>query len=326
MTQQQLEARQRRAQEAPMVMQRTAEGYLVYSAANPSKAYQVKSQNGRLVCNCPDFQNNTEDPEWCCKHILAVLDKYSEAVQTKPEETQTEEAEERAAIQAEAAAAPKQRARRAPVNGNGRATLAPPPNDKAKRNGNGNGVAQMLIKRSISPDGRIDAVSVEFSTPVNGTPVAQIKAQALKTLKLQNEIADAFLNLNGNGEQKPRSQPRKSETEPPPSAPANGEAVPGRLLDVGTSNGRYGPRLFISVQANGKRYRLYGSAKQLAAYVGYAGEQIQAGELEAGLKLNIPCRVVLTEAGNGFVNVTRVLRPALPPEKGRKQWQQMPPY
>ncbi|MCI0627788.1 MAG: SWIM zinc finger domain-containing protein [Acidobacteria bacterium] len=260
MTEQQLEVRQRRAQEAPMVIQRTAEGFLVYSAASPSKAYHVTTQEGRLVCACPDFQNNNEDPEWCCKHILAVLDKYSEAVQTKPQETQTEEAEERAAIQAEAAPPLKQRVRRTPVNGTGRATLGPSPNASPKRNGNGNGAAQMLIKRSVSPDGRIDAVSIEFSTPVSGTPVAQIKAQALRTLKLQNEIAGAFLNQNGDGKTNPRFQPRKSETKPPPSAPANGEAVPACLLDVGTSNGRYGPRLFISVQASGKRYHLYGSA------------------------------------------------------------------
>lgn len=317
MTEKQLETRQRRAQEAPMVIQRTAEGYLVYSAASPSKTYQVTSQDGRLVCNCPDFQNNTDDPEWCCKHILAVLAKYSDAVDAGPEA-----AEERAAIQAESTPKPGTATRRSSRN-NGNGT-APPAKRREPRQPpeNINGSAQMLIKRSVSPDGRIDSVSVEFSTPVNGAPTGEIKAQALKTLKLQDEIADAFLNLNGNGKHKPQPQRRETETEPPASAQANGGAVPARLLDVGTSNGRYGPRLFISVQANGKRYRLYGSAKQLAAYVGYAGEQIGADDLEPNLKLNIPCRVVLKEADNGFVNVTRVLRSALPPRKGQGQWQQ----
>src|SRR5207247_9184357 len=60
-----------------------------------------------------------------------------------------------------------------------------------------NGSTQMLIKRSVSPDGRIDSVSVEFSMPVSDISNGQIKDKALKILQLQKEIVGTFLKLNG---------------------------------------------------------------------------------------------------------------------------------
>src|SRR5207247_8602939 len=71
----------------------------------------------------------------------------------------------------------------------------PPEPKRARRSANGS--AQMLIKRSISPDGRIDSVSVEFSMPVSDVSNGEIKEKALKTLQLQKEIVGAFLKLNG---------------------------------------------------------------------------------------------------------------------------------
>ena len=62
--------------------------------------------------------------------------------------------------------------------------------------GNSNGVSHMLIKRSVSPDGRIDSLSVEFSSSVASISVKEIRARALETLKLQAEIAEEFKNRN----------------------------------------------------------------------------------------------------------------------------------
>jgi len=55
----------------------------------------------------------------------------------------------------------------------------------------------MIMKRSVSPDGRIDSISVEFSLPVSGCSNGDIKQRALSTLELQKEIVGAFLKLNG---------------------------------------------------------------------------------------------------------------------------------
>lgn len=304
MTAQQLETRRKRVHEVPMVIQRNAEGYLVYSAADPDDSYLVTTDGQTWTCECPDFRNHNADPEWRCKHILAVMDKQTLRTSVAGSSQASDyEAEERAAIEREPEPQP-QRRRRQP----------------ARKAESANGAAHMLIKRSISPDGRIDAVSVEFSTTVNGAAASEIKSQATKILRLQNEIAAAFLKLNGNGRSKP-AESDPSDNPPQPAAP-NGEGVPARLIDVGCSNGRYGERLFITVQANGKRLRLYGSPKQLSAYLHYAGERVDADQLEAGLRLNVPCRVVLSENGNGFVNVIKVLRAALPAAtKGRAAWQ-----
>ena len=51
----------------------------------------------------------------------------------------------------------------------------------------------MLLKRSVSPDGRIDSFSVEFSMPVSDIPDGEIKTKAQNVLQLQIEIVGAFL-------------------------------------------------------------------------------------------------------------------------------------
>src|SRR6266568_631405 len=76
-------------------------------------------------------------------------------------------------------------------------THGEPPNPKRRARKDSNGSAQMLIKRSVSPDGRIDSVSVEFSMPVSDISNGEIKEKALKILQLQKEIVGAFLKLNG---------------------------------------------------------------------------------------------------------------------------------
>src|ERR1019366_2206938 len=80
---------------------------------------------------------------------------------------------------------------------------------------------QMLIKRSVSPDGRIDSVSVEFSMPVSDQTETEIKAKALKSLYLQREIVTSFLKLNGH------TVPAAPAQNPPlpPSNDGNGHPV-----------------------------------------------------------------------------------------------------
>jgi hypothetical protein len=54
----------------------------------------------------------------------------------------------------------------------------------------------MLLKRSVSPDGRVDSLSVEFSCAVDQVSAGDIKTTAFKTLQLQAEIVDGFLAGN----------------------------------------------------------------------------------------------------------------------------------
>jgi len=87
----------------------------------------------------------------------------------------------------------------------------------------------MLIKRSVSPDGRIDSVSVEFSMPVSDISNGEIKQRALSTLELQKEIVGAFLKLNGS-----KASPVLAQgSQPAKTEGADGKPTFARIIDSG---------------------------------------------------------------------------------------------
>ena len=158
------------------VISRTDEGFRVYSPADPTKSHIVAGNPDEPTCTCADFQCHQGDPRWGCKHIQAVLDQVS----TRSDAADYDE-QERRSIQHE--------------------NLPEAPHK--------NGGAQMLLKRSVSPDGRIDSLSVEFSCAVENITAGEIKTRALKTLGLQTEIVESFLGANSknNGQRAPRLIP-----------------------------------------------------------------------------------------------------------------------
>src|SRR3989442_13232763 len=136
MTQEQFVSRKERAERDVFVITQAEQGWRVRSARNPSKFYLVSANGSGLQCTCPDFQSHAhQDPSWRCKHVLAVQDHQAKTGTSDPE-TERELAEERAAVQAEGS--PQGR------TANGETTAA-----------------QMLIKRSISPGGPIDFISIQ---------------------------------------------------------------------------------------------------------------------------------------------------------------------
>ncbi len=44
------------------------------------RQYFVQFNGYRFLCNCPHFLKNFEDPNFVCKHIVAVLKAYGESV------------------------------------------------------------------------------------------------------------------------------------------------------------------------------------------------------------------------------------------------------
>lgn len=193
------------------VISPTDEGYRVYSPANPTKSYAVSGNREEPICSC----NPEGSSQKHCAHITAVLEQIVPGKGTRQDPYQLEEMR---AIQQE-----------------------------GKDPGNGN--SRMLIKRSVSPDGRINSLSVEFSSSVESISAEEIKKRALITLKLQAEIAAEFKNGNHNG------QPKKGTP--------NG-AVPARMINVDGMPGKWGRRLFIKVQVNGQTSRIFGDRKQLS--------------------------------------------------------------
>ncbi len=222
MTTAQIESRQERAHKGVLIASRVEGGFRVYSTDNPSQQYSVTWNGERLTCTCPDFEFHQTDPDWRCKHILAVepfdnnLSEMPEAAEDVTRHEDALPATVGAAASGEPPASAPPRRRRAPKE---------PPSP-----------THMMIKRSVSPDGRIDSVSVEFSTPVIDLPIGEIKERALKTLQLQRDIVSSFLKLNGHAGPAQPSAPSR-----PAPVDRNGDGFPvlARMLDVGKVNGKW---------------------------------------------------------------------------------------
>ena len=258
MTQEQFRTRVERAEKEVFVITATDGGWRVRSVRNPSQSYQVKESQNGLVCNCPDFQSHASDPNWSCKHVLAVERQNGTDFPPEEEPVETEQKSESA------------------------------------------DAGQMVIKRSLSPDGRIDSISIEISIPLAET-VAQIKNKALNALKLQTEIVRNFL----------KATPTSDGIQPQPdNGKTNGGAIAARLLDLGVTNGQYGERFYINVDVNHRRARFFGSAGKIAHILAMFGQELIPEELEPGMRLDLPCRVLTERSADGkYLNVTQVLPP-----------------
>jgi hypothetical protein len=161
----------------------------------------------------PEFQNGALGVQ--CRHIEAVLDRYGRG--NGDAEGDNYARQERLAIQNESRVAPDQ--------------------------GRQAGPAVMLLKRSVSPDGRIDSLSVEFTAEVDGMAANEVAERAARLLALQTAIVRGFLdsakNSNGTG--------LKAEN----NNGANGAAL-AEMVGIGGTDGKWGRRLFIGFQANGQ--------------------------------------------------------------------------
>jgi SWIM zinc finger len=282
MTQAQFDVRNERAENGTFVISKSDGGFRVYSVHNPSNIYLVVMEGDRWTCTCPDFESHKADTTWRCKHVLAVAPYKANGEAFGPTK--------------ELVVVPPA----TPSNGN-----KPPRRPKAQHDHPLPPVhVQMIMKRSVSPDGRIDSISVEFSLPVSSYSNGEIRQRALSTLELQKEIVGAFLALNGS-----KASPVFNQSpQPPKPVTSDGKPVFARLMDIGKVNGRWGERLCINLQVNGRTLRLFGSAKQLAEHIQSTGYDIGPENLEPGLRLNLACRVTTKPSEDGkYLNVEKVL-------------------
>lgn len=242
------------------------DGYRVRSPLMPTQQYIVTGVPQDPQCTCADFLHPERPPEWQCPHILAVLDHLNNP-QPSPEPS--------------------------PEPHNGGSIPEPPPaNEKKQSNGHGKGAA-MLLKRSISPNGRIDSLSLEFSCPLGSMTDAEIQEQVGRMLVIQSTIVDRFLGA------KPARAKNNGNGHVPP------EAVSARIIGVSSIKGRYGPKRVLNVQVNDKVLNLFGSAEDLAEAMRTAGFNGEPNRLTDGMKFDLPCRVVTKPNGN-YVNIERV--------------------
>jgi SWIM zinc finger len=266
MTQAELEKREERARSETFVIKKTDEGYRIYAPGNPTRNYLVAGPFDAPTCTCPDFEGNRADPEWRCKHILAIENHVGGRDSDEPAANGALAHEERR-----------------PVRQEGRL------GETAQ--------SQMLLKRSVSPDGRIDSLSVEFACPVEAAAGPAVKRQARQVLELQSEIVEDFLaKSGGNGRGTDNGDDATAHT------------IEARLLSVCGMETRYGRRLYINVRVNGDILKLFGSRKQLAEAIEAAGFPSLAERVEEGVRLDIPCLVTTKPTEDGrYENVDRVL-------------------
>lgn len=284
MSRQELEKRKERAAAETFVIAKTDGGYRIHSPTGGGGPYHVNPD--APSCTCKDFEGHRSDPEWRCKHILAVFGRYGAPANAADPDDEYEAAE-RAAIRAEA------------EKPDVRSVLTP------------KGATQMLIKRSVSPDGRIDSLSVEFSCPVD-TLAKDVQTRALEILGVQDRIVRGFLRReNGNARRDERpvhdlDTPRE-EAEP---APEPNGAVAAQLLEISGMDTRKGRRLFITLKANGRTFKLFGTRRELADHLTAAGYLSWAGNVREGVRLNLPCRITTKPSRDGrFQDVDTVLPP-----------------
>jgi hypothetical protein len=153
----------------------------------------------------------------------------------------------------------------------------------------------MLLKRSVSPDGRIDSLSVEFSLPVAKLSTADIKASASKALALQSEIVESFLGKRGNGR------------DPSPEVEKADETLYARIRGVEAMDTKWGRRFFLAFAVNNERMRLFGSPRRLGEILTIAGFPEYSRRIVEGMEFDLPCRVIVEPSNDGrYMNVRRV--------------------
>lgn len=266
-----------RVAEAPFIIAKCDEGFRVCSPLTPAQQFVVSGLPDNPQCTCPQFTAQVGDPEFACEHILAVLKEANGTSQAKANGATT-----------------------APAGNGGHEP--PARTERKSSSGKPAGGSVMVLKRSVSPDGRIDSLSVEFSCPLDKATTEDIKQRADRVLVLQAEIAAGFLKLNGKGAHDGNGKPANNGN----GTVAN--AVVGQMLAVASMNGKWGRRLFINVLVNGQVLKLFGSDTQLAEAVRTAGFPQVAGHLADGLALNLPCQVVTKPSPDGkYTNIERVL-------------------
>ena len=261
-----------------LVISSTEGGFRVYSVQDPRTSYLVSGTWQKPHCTCAEFA--TRSNSTFCAHVAVVCrELHGSAYAFDPAEI-----EERRAIQNE-----------------DRETAPPmiPPYAKA----------EMLIKRSVSPDGRIDALSVEFSCPVDETSTTEIQTKAQKILTMQSAIVDRFLNrpANGNGAPKPNGAENGNGHVVSSGVSGESTAVPARMVSIGGMDGRWGRRLYLIFDVEGHNLRLFGNKKEIVDAIATAGF-VAPKEIGEGLQLNIPCHVTLKPSADGkYTNVERVV-------------------
>lgn len=158
--------------------------------------------------------------------------------------------------------------------------------------------ATMSLRRSISPDGKIDSLSIEFTSPVDHTSFADIVARALSMLKLQSVVTTEFLVSKKAGRTTENQNGHSSQV-----LVANARML--RIGEVATKRDR---PLFLEFFLEDHGARLFGTPDELAQAVADAGYSYAPQDICDGLKLDVDCQVLVKPARNPlYTEILKIL-------------------
>src|SRR5262249_27429027 len=113
---------------------------------------------------------------------------------------------------------------------------------------------RMEIKRSVSPDGKINSLSVKVLYPIESNASEDIKHDTERLLAVVSDIVE---NFKGEDIKAPEQRSAQQNS-------GNG-SVPAQILSVGGMKGTWGGRrLFLNFDVNGQTLKLFGTRNELA--------------------------------------------------------------
>lgn len=165
--------------------------------------------------------------------------------------------------------------------------------------------SRMMVRRSLSPDGEINSVTVQIDLSIDGLSAKEIRVRGLKALELETQIARAHLSTAPTPQPLALVRPEAQGQSRNGAAEGDGPAIPARLLDIGkTKNGSY----FINVKVGGKKAKLFGSKMQLMRHLAGIGQDLTPEAISEGLQLDYSCRAITRLSDDGrYLNVVRLL-------------------
>jgi len=265
------------------VVSRVPEGFRVYQAGKPHDVYLVTGTAERPSCTCGVRALTTQGPADRCIHVQSVFG-LNDPGNLSDDETEVE-------VQSDCGGGVH------PDDG-----FAP---------------TQLLLKRSVSPDGRINALSVEFSLACDLGNAQMVMDDAIFTLGLQAKIVERFLSSHrptGNGSRPPANGNGRGNDHALPL----GEPIPARLRDIDGMQTRMGWSYYINVEVGDQLVKLFGNRRKIQDYIGDAGYENapQVRNIAKGTALDIPCRVILSRRENDkYLSVEEVMPVSTPPER-----------
>jgi len=235
---------------------------------------------GSGTCTCPDLQVRTSREGRLCKHVAAAAISSLVPLIPSPRATSTPrtDASQSASHPAEAA------------------------------------TFVLRLRKKIQGEGK-DGVEIEVADKLTGDE-AQDRQTADAAFQLLSQVADGVPAKReapagasaaaGRSRGYSRTQASSAAAKPPASAVESGP-VPAVISKIDRMKTRRGDSFFLAVEVGDEVVRFFGTPEELAERLEESGYDIPAGEIQAGMELNLPCAVVLGAGANGYKTIQKFL-------------------